>query len=443
MHARTLFDLDLKYSRCREMQAPDATHELMHTSYPADTIATGRASSRLRSSAGHSRSSKGAAMRRYSVLLLLILTLVFSLAIVACGDGDSVSKLSPLGPSAAGEAEQSVTEGGDAPSAAEVFAAVATNNEPMTSAVGTFDLTIDLDVDSAAMGEEEAAFFEDPWKLSGSMAFETTTKVADVSLKLNLMDQDMDIGIKTLGEQAWMALGGKWYEAPPEMMESMGAATEEGLDVALADIQNLFTETALDPIAWFKNQEPVKVEEIDGDTVYHLAGSDPDWSKVVADLAKLMQNPKFMEMMGEAGELSGDMIDPSEMPTQEELQEMQSMLESLVDELEIDLWVQKDNSRLRKATIAMQMTPPSEEDMAALDAADLSGMDFEGLNSISMAGTINLDPDETVKVSPPDSARSFDDLQTDIMEDPSMLGPFGMLLMGAMGGMGESGFDSF
>ncbi|NLE10395.1 MAG: hypothetical protein GX630_02710 [Actinobacteria bacterium] len=81
--------------------------------------------------------------------------------------------------------------------------------------------------------------------------------------------------------------------------------------------------------------------------------------------------------------------------------------------------------------------------MAALDAADLSGMDFEGLNSISMAGTINLDPDETVKVSPPDSARSFDDLQTDIMEDPSMLGPFGMLLMGAMGGMGESGFDSF
>jgi len=137
------------------------------------------------------------------------------------------------------------------------------------------------------------------------------------------------------------------------------------------------------------------------------------------------------------------MIDPSEMPTQEELQEMQSMLESLVDELEIDLWVQKDNSRLRKATIAMQMTPPSEEDMAALDAADLSGMDFEGLNSISMAGTINLDPDETVKVSPPDSARSFDDLQTDIMEDPSMLGPFGMLLMGAMGGMGESGFDSF
>lgn len=372
-------------------------------------------------------------MRRYSVLLLLIAALVFTLGAVGCGSGDSVSKLSPLGSSGASEATESVSEDGPAPSAAEVFAAVATNNEPMTSAVGTFDLTLDLDVDSSVMAEEEAAFFADPWKLSGSMAFETETQVADVALKLNLMDQDMEVGIRTLGEQAWMALGGQWYEAPPEMMEGLGGTGEEGLDVALADVQNIFTDAALDPIAWFKTVEPVKVETIDGDTVYHLSGSDPDWAKVVADLSKIMQNPKFMELMGEAGELSGETIDPSEMPTPEELQEMQSMLESLVDELAIDMWVQKDNSRLRKATISMQMTPPSEEEMAALDTAGLSDMDLEGLNSISIAGTINLDPDQAVKVTPPDSPRSYEDLETDIMEDPSMLGPFGMMLMGAMG----------
>ena len=377
-------------------------------------------------------------MRRHLLLLLLIIAVVSALGAAGCGDSESASRLSPLGPGAAVSEEPGDTPDGPVPTPAEILAAVATNTEPATTQVGTFDLTIDLDIDEAVMGEEGAQFFKDPIKLAGSMATDMVTQAADMTIDVTLMGESMKVGIKALDGQAWLSLGDKWYVAPPEMMEGFETTGDEGLDATMAQIQGLITNISLDPISWFKNQAPVKVEKIDGATVYHMSGSDPDWAKVVADIVKMMQDPTFMQMMGEAQSGLEEMPIDAEMPTAEELQQMQSVLEALIEELQIDLWVQQDNSRLRKATFSARMTAPSEEDLAALEGMDVSASDFEGLNSVSLSGTINLDPDKTVKVEAPGSARSFDDLQTDIMEDPSMLGPLGTMLMGSMGGM-----DSF
>lgn len=375
-------------------------------------------------------------MRRHLLLILLILTVVVSLGAVGCGDSESASRLSPLGPGAASQPDGS-DQSSDVPTATEIMAAVATNAEPMTSALGSFDLTIDLDVDESLMGEEGAQFFKDPWKMAASFGFDTAAKAADVALDLTLMGETMNVGIKALDTQAWMGLGGNWYEAPPELMEGFQTAGDEGLDATMAQVQTLMTNLSLDPITWFKNQAPVKAETIDGVTVYHLSGSDPDWAKVVADIVRMMQDPQVMQMMGEAEALE-DMPLDVEVPTAEELQQMQSMLEAMIDEFQIDLWVQQDNSRLRKATISARMTPPSEEDMAAVGDLGMSASEFEGLNSIAISGTLNLDPNKTVKVSPPDSPKSSSDLESDLMEDPSLLGPLGTMLMGSMGE-----FDSF
>jgi hypothetical protein len=374
-------------------------------------------------------------MRRHLLLLLLIITIVSTLGAVGCGDSDSASRLSPLGQAAASQSDEpGQSSDVPVPTPTEILAAVATNTAPATTQVGTFDLTIDLDIDEAVMGEEGAQFFKDPIKLAGSMAMDMATEAADVTLDLTLMGEAMNVGIKALDGQAWISLGNKWYEAPPDMMGATDTTSDGGLDATMAQIQGLVTKISLDPIAWFKNQAPVKVEKIDGATVYHLSGSDPDWAKVVADIVKMSQDPAFTQLMGEAQALGEELPVDAEMPTAEELQQVQSLLEALIDELQIDLWVQQDNSRLRKATFSARMTAPSEEDLAALEGMDVSASDFEGLNSVTMSGTINLNPDEAVKVSAPDSPLPYADLETDIMEDPSMLGPLGTMLMGAMGG---------
>ena len=372
-------------------------------------------------------------MRRYSIFLLVIFALVFALVAAGCGDDGAVSKLSPLGETS-GQAEQ--TSGGDAPTPSEIMAMMTANAETMTSQTGTFELVLDLDVDQSAMSGPEADFFKDPWKLSGSMAFDTAAQAADATLDLTLMGQTMNLGIKTLDKQLWMSLGGQWYEAPPDMMEGMGAVDtmggDEGLDAMLAQLQQLMTEVSIDPISWLKNQDPVKVETIDGAKVYHLSGSDPDWAKMLTDVMGIMQSPTFMSMMGEASDLSG--MD-AEMPTAEELKQIQDVMAAIMKEFKIELWVQQDSSQLRKAAVKLRMVPPSADDLAMLDAAGMSDMDFEGLKSMELSATINLSPNQQVNVKAPSSARSFDDLQADIMQNPSMLGPFGTLLMG--GGMME------
>lgn len=356
-------------------------------------------------------------MRRSWILLLLIITLVFTLGAVGCGDENAD--------------EGSIPGVGDskAPTPSEIMAKMTAVTEPAPTQAGTFEATINLDVDTSEMSEDEAAMFADPWVVSGTFASETATQAADVTMALTLMGETMNMGVKTLGQQTYMSLGGQWYETPAEMTEGMGLPSTEGLEPMIAKAEALISEVQLDPVSWFKSQQPVSQESVDGVDCYHIAASDPDWAKVIADLVTIMQNPNFAALVGEAGSTAEAM----ELPTAEELLEMQSMFEAMVETFKIDLWVGKDDSQLRKATITARMAPPSAEDMAALDSGMVSGMDFEGLNSADITATLNLKPNEAVKVAAPESFLPYTDMETAIMEDPSLLGPFGTLLSGMMG----------
>jgi hypothetical protein len=371
-------------------------------------------------------------MRKSLTVLFLIIALVLAFGAVGCGDEGSASNLSPLG--STGDSQGGETAAAPAPS--EVLAMVTANTEPVASETGTFEVSMLFDVDTSTLPAEEAAFFSDPWTVSGDLAFETATQAADMTLAVTLMQQTMNVGIKTLGQQAWISLADQWYEAPPEVTEGLGGTSDEGLAPTMAQAQQLITDVSLDPIAWFKDQAPVGVETIDGSTVYHLSGSNPDWAKVVTDLMAITQNPGFAALMGEAGSM-GETVE-SEMPTAEELQQMQTMLQAMIQDLTIDLWVQEDISRLIKATITARIAPPSSEDMAALESSGLSGMDFEGLNSVEISGTLTLNPNQAVSVTAPASALPYTEMESAIMANPALLGPFGSILSGAMGG-----YDSY
>jgi hypothetical protein len=366
-------------------------------------------------------------MRRSSIILLLIITLVFAVGTVGCSGEESTSNLSPLGSTGTSQSGQTAA----APTPSEVLAMVTANTEPVATETGTFEVSMSFDVDTAKLPQEEVAFFTSPWTVSGTISSETATQAADVTLAVTLMEQTMSVGIKTLGQQAWISLADQWYEAPPEITEGLGSTSEEGLGATMAQVQQLITDVSLDPIAWFKDQAPVAVETIDGATVYHLSGSNPDWAKVVADLVAMMQNPGFTALMGEAGTV-GETVE-AEMPAPEELQQMQTMLQAMIQDLTIDLWVQQDNSRLRKATISARMAPPSSEDAAALESSGLDATEFEGLNYVDISGTLTLNPNQAVSVTAPASALPYADMETAIMANPALLGPFGSLLSGAMG----------
>jgi hypothetical protein len=307
-----------------------------------------------------------------------------------------------------------------------IMAASMANVGTAESLVGSFDMKIDVEADTSSMPEETAKLFEDPITLSGSLAYKSAEQAGDIKLSLGMMGQNMDVAIRLLGDKAWIGLGSQWYEAPPDTQQELATS---GIDEALASIQQMLSSLSVDPSSWLKDQAPVKEEKIDGVKVLHLSGSNPDWAKMLGDLSKIMTSPEYQELMSSAGSTIEDL--QAQLPSPDELAQMQTELDAALKNVRIDVWVEKDTARLRKMTMVCDVVPPSTSgagmDSGLAGTLDLSG---SGVTKLSLEVTVTLDPNKSVDVKAPASAKSYDQLQTDIESDPSLLGPLGGLLMG-------------
>ncbi|OFW61640.1 MAG: hypothetical protein A2133_04655 [Actinobacteria bacterium RBG_16_64_13] len=367
------------------------------------------------------RKGKGLWITLASALLVVVVAcvLVFVVFRDDIFNGDSAS--GPNG-TVAGQTN------GDAPTPNAVMAKATAALGTTESQTGSFEAKISFDVDSSVLGEEEAAFFADPWTLGGTMAYQSGTQAGDFTVSLGMMGQTMELGIKLLGDKAWVKLADQWYEAPPDTQQQLADA---GVASTLTQIQQLINELAIDPITWLQDQDPVKEEKIDGVAVYHLSGSNPDWAKIVSDLAAVSQSPAFQSLMSGAGSTASSLEE--QLPSAEELAQMQEQFASLFSDVKIDLWLEKDTGVLRKATFAASIVPP--EDPSALSGdGSASGLDLagSGISGVHLEATLELDPNRPVSVEAPGSALTYEEFQTAIEENPELLGPLGSMLSGGL-----------
>jgi hypothetical protein len=348
--------------------------------------------------------SKGVAVRRLAITLFIIVVSVLAIGVTIGATGCGTSAQSAAVPSASLSPEGILAE-----------AVAASQN--MTSAKGSFEIAVSFDADLSQLPEEQKALIGQPIKVSGTLAYASEPRAGDLTLGVSAAGQAMDIGFKLLGDQAWVRFMDQWYETPPEMQQVLGGAS--GQNSTTTDVQRLLGDLGVDPATWMTGLRMVGEETLNGVAAYHLAAS-PDITTMMTDLMKLIQSPeltKLLDATGSAGALEG--ASPS-LPAAGELQDMQKQLESMFQDLAVDLWIAKDGFAMLKVAAGARMTP-------------LPGQDASGLNAIRLSATVSLqDINEPVSVEAPASAKPFADLQKAMEDNP---GTFMGLFSGALAGV--------
>ncbi|MBN1319686.1 MAG: hypothetical protein JXA87_02490 [Thermoleophilia bacterium] len=342
-------------------------------------------------------------MRRGSILLVIAMMLMVVLATVGCGNASNV--LPALGE--------------DSPEA--ILAAAMTSAQEMTSAAGSFTVTMDYDFDTSGMPEEALAYLQEPMTVAGTFASGTDPQTADLDLTLTMGGEAMSVGIKLNGDKGWMRMLDQWYEAPPEMMS--GSTFDEA---QIAEMIRLMNELGVDPVTWFKDLTLAGEEKVEGVTAYHLSGT-PDLAKILADVMGLMESEEFMALVDPDGMMTASLGEGMFAISADELQEVQDQISSMFNDLKVDAWIAKDDNTLRKADVVTHITPPEDEDTGGLNAVDINlGLLLTGAN-------------QPVTVEPPASALPYEALEKAMMENPEMfMGPF----MGLYSlGLGDPGLD--
>ena len=294
------------------------------------------------------------------------------------------------------------------------------------SLTGTFDLKVTIKADSSVPAEQ-AKLYAEPWTLKGTMAYASADQAGDFKISLGMMGKTMDVGLRLLGGKAWIGLADQWYESSSNTEQQLAGS---GVSGTLDSLQKMLSTLAIDPTSWLKDQAPVKEEKIDGVKVLHISGSNPDWTVMLGDLAKITATPEYQKLMSSAGSTASSLA--SQLPSSDQLSTTAAQMDAMLKNVTVDLWVEKDTSVLRKATIVCDMNPQAgststSDSSSGTGSLNLSG---SGITSVSLSATITLDPNQPVKVEAPSSAKTYDQLQADIQANPSLLGPLGEMLSG-------------
>jgi hypothetical protein len=291
--------------------------------------------------------------------------------------------------------------------------------QSMTASEGTYNIEISLESDTASMSEEEqqmlGAFLSEPITISGDFAFTQDPAAIELSAAAGLFGMNMDLGLMMVDGTPYISVSDQWYEAPPELTEQMSLSD---LSASSAQMQQLLTDLSIEPTSWIKGLEEVGEETVNGTKAVHLTGS-PDVAKMMADVVKLMESEEGQALMGGLGAATGGSAIDMELPTPEELADTTAQIEELFKDAAIDLWLAKDDDRICRLKIDVQIAPSA--DAAADPDSPLAGLSQLGLSSIGIAATVDFTGDK-VSIKAPDSPLPADELQSAIESEMGMLG---------------------
>jgi hypothetical protein len=337
-----------------------------------------------------------------------------------------------------GTATQNAAQG-PAPSTAEgILAQAATASQTLTSGTGQFNLSLSVAGDASKLPASESALLGQPITLSGTVAFNENPQALDASLTAAIAGQNIALGIKAVDKKAWIQFGGQWYEAPAETAQqtdstvtTLSAATKDALMQAVK-------AAGINPVNWLTGLKIVGDETIDGTATTHLQGS-VDFTKVMADVTKLMQDKTIQGMMGSlssgmmgslgstdstgstgatgtTGATDSTMMNgASTSMSLPSAAELQTQISQMFKNLTVDMWVTKDTYQIRQMQVDATITPPA-------------GTDTQGINSIALKFTMSMAPATTpLTVTAPADVKPFSDLQT-------ALGGLESMFSGILGG---------
>ncbi len=288
------------------------------------------------------------------------------------------------------------------------------NSGSLTSGTGDLNLSVTIDADASQLPAGAEALLGQPIAVSGTFAFDTPAKAAEINLSISLAGQNLPVALKTVDGKAWLQFMGQWYEAPADMMG--GGTTGTTVMPDAAGMLEALKAAGVDPTAWLTNLTLVGEDTIDGTATYHLQGT-VDISKIMADAVKMMQDKNLQGIMGAMGSgMMGGTTDTSLVaPSQEELQAIQSQLGQLFKNVTLDMWITKDSLQFRQVELNASIVPPP-------------GEDAQGINGVNIKATMSVAPATApLTVTPPADAKPFSELE-------KALGALESLFSGALGG---------
>ena len=146
----------------------------------------------------------------------------------------------------------------------------------------------------------------------------------------------------------------------------------------MAGMLQALTAAGVDPTTWMTDLKVVGEDSIDGTPTYHLSGTI-DMNKIMTDVIKLMQDKTIQGMLPSMGSgMMGTTGSSITMPSQEELQGIESQLGAMFKNLTLDMWVTKDTYQLRQVELNASIVPPAGEDAQGINSIRHQGHGLHG-----------------------------------------------------------------
>lgn len=296
---------------------------------------------------------------------VLTLTLALSLGVSGCDyGGSSASEM------------QSVVSLKDPPppqplpdDPGAMLEAIVAATETVTRYTCSLQVDMELTLDTEEMTEEDLMFMgmlQGPLTLSGDMAIDEDSGAAQMDISFGMAGMTYSMGLRALDEEVYASILGQWYDLSPAIEELGSEGFAEDLD--LEAIEAKVSELGVDPLAWLGEVEIVAEESLDGFDVYHLSCT-PDLVLMLDDVFLLLGDQALIDLIDPTGELSTFLAE--DMPTQEDFEEVRTMLPEMLTEFTVDLWAGKGDSILRKLAVSINLVPPAGEPTEGLEALDL------------------------------------------------------------------------
>jgi hypothetical protein len=313
-----------------------------------------------------------------------------------------------------------------------------TNTGQVTGGTGDVSVSLTITGDQTKMPTGAGALLGQPIKISGTYSFDKTAKVAQASLNAAIMGQSLPVGLEAVNGQAWLQFMGQWYQTPAST-DKAGDTTTTGQASKAASVQQALTAAGVDPTTWLTDLKLVGEETIKGSATSHLSAT-VNVSQIASDLPKLAASGALKGLIPSGTESTDTTVAGSStsetVPTQQELQQLQSTLPAVIQGLMLDVWVTKDTLQVRQVEVKATILPPAQSaqsesttsestattESAAQAATQAALQGFvQGIKSISLDATVSLAPATTpLKVTPPTGAKPWSDLQTTLQGLMSM-----------------------
>lgn len=233
--------------------------------------------------------------------------------------------------------------------------AKATLDKAFSTSIGSADVNLDIEV--KLDGVEQ---LKDPIrvKLTGPYKSNGGKKLPSFDWDLSVQGggQTFSAGAVSSGDNAWVVFQGQAYEVGEELVGQANAQLAQGGKSQ----GKSFADFGIDPRSWLKDPEEEGDEDVAGVKTTHIS-SGLDVGKLLEDINKAI---------GQAGSRLGGQTPPKL------TDEQKKKVEEVIKDPSFDVYVGKDDSRVRRLSGRLDFTVP-EKDRAAANGLEGGSLSFE------------------------------------------------------------------